>query len=302
MHFKTSLDNIRRAPFQAMAAISVLAVTFFVTTLIAMVVYSSNQIISYFETRPQIIAFLDEDASNEEIKSLSSQLTNDPRVNVVRFVSKEEALSIYKEATSENPLLGELVSPSIFPASIEFSPADLTYAQDLLSEMKEEEIVDSVGFTASTGGESAVAEVIDRLRTVSRYLRLAGISAVVVLSATSFLVLMIVVGMRILMKKEEIESLSLIGASPGFIRAPLILEAIHYAVIGVITGWLFASVLIMYASPTIFSYFGEVPVLPSKTSEFFLLLGLFLLGELIVGIFIALIGSYISVSRSLRIR
>lgn len=302
LHIKTSLDNIRRAPFQAMAAISVLAITFFVTTLTAMVVYSSEQLLQYFESRPQIIAFLTDDAEALQIENLSAKLEVDERINSVRFVSKEDALEIYKEATSENPLLGELVSPSIFPASIEISPADLTFAQEILTEIKEEPIVESVGFTASIGGESAVGEVIERLKTISNYVRIAGVIAISVLAVTSFLVLMIVIGMRILMKKEEIESLSLIGATAGFIRAPLILEALQYAFWGVLIGWLMASVLIMYASPTIFSYFGEIPVLPSNTRDFFILLGAFLGVEVLVGMVIALLGSIISVSRSLSIK
>src|SRR3989344_1215495 len=191
MHLKTSLDNIKRAPFQALAAISVLTVTFFVTTLIAIIVYSSNQLIKYFETRPQFIAFLIDEVKDDEIASLKQKLENDPRVRAVRFVSKEEALGIYKEATSDNPLLGELVSPSIFPASIEFSPSELTHAQALIEEVKEEKIVESVGFTASVGGESAVSDVINRLKNISYYVRIAGASAVAVLALTSFLVLMV---------------------------------------------------------------------------------------------------------------
>lgn len=302
LHLKTSFDNIKRAPFQAMAAISVLAITFFVTTLTAMVVYSSEQLLQFFESRPQVIAFLTDDADALQVENLQVELSDDPRVNTVNFVSKEDALAIYKEATSENPLLGELVSPSIFPASLEISPMDLTFAQELLTELKDEPIVESVGFTASIGGESAVADVIERLKTISSYIRISGIIAVTVLSITSFLVLMVVIGMRILMKKEEIESLSLIGATPGFIRAPLIFEAIQYAFWGVFIGWLMASVLIMYASPTLFSYFGEIPVLPSETSEFFTLFAIFFAAELIVGLLIALIGSFISVSRSLTMK
>lgn len=302
LHLKTSFDNIRRAPFQAMAAILVLAVTFFVSTLIAISVYSSQKLLTYFETRPQIIAFLKEDASEDQINELMGKLSGDPRLTNLRLVSKEDALNIYKEATSDNPLLGELVSPSIFPASIEFSPSNLDQAQEMIELMKGELIVDDIGFTANVGGSAAVGDVIERLRTITYYVRVAGAVAIGVLAVTSFLVLMVVIGMRISMKRDEIESLSLIGATPGFIRAPLVLEAIQYAILGVITGWLVASVLVMYASPTIFSYFGDIPVLPKASGEFFVMLGAILGGELLIGIFIAILGSTFSLSRTLKLR
>lgn len=302
LHLKTSIDNIRRAPFQALAAISILSITFFVSTLIALSVYSSNQIISYFETRPQIIAFLKDDSSQEQVDELMGRLTGDPRISNLRFVSKEEALNIYKQATSDNPLLGELVSSSIFPASIEFSPADLSYAEELIGLVKGELIVDEIGFTANVGGSSAVGDVINRLKTISYYVRLSGALAVGILAVTSGLVLMVVISMRISMKRDEIESLSLIGATPGFIRAPLLLEAVEYGVLGAFIGWLFASVLAMYVSPHLFSYFGTIPMLPKEPGKFFGLLGIILAGELFISVKIALIGSIVSLSRTLKLK
>jgi cell division transport system permease protein len=302
LHLKTSFDNIKRAPFQATAAILVLAVTFFVSTLVSISVFSSHQLLRYFESRPQIIAFLTDDVTAEQVDEFMGRLEEDPRVANLRFVSKEEALKIYKEATADNPLLGELVSPSIFPASVEFSPSNLDEAQELIDLMSDELIVDDIGFTASVGGSSAVSEVIERLKTVTYYVRVAGALAIGVLAATSFLVLMVVIGMRISMKRDEIDSLSLIGATPGFIRTPLMLEAIHYSIIGVFVGWLLAVVLTMYASPKIFSYFGDIPVLPKESGQFFGLLGLILVGELVVGIFIAILGSLFSLSRTLKLR
>lgn len=302
LHFKTSIDNIRRAPFQAMAAISVLAITFFVTTLIAVAVFSSQQLLSYFESRPQVIAFLVEDATQEQVDELMARLADDPRVINLNFVSKEKALEIYKDATSDNPILGELVSPSIFPASIEFSPRQLSEAEELISLMQGELIVDEIGFTASVGGSSTVSGVIDRLKTFSDYTRMAGLISISVLAVTSFLVLVVVIGMRISMKREEIESLSLIGATPGFIRAPLVLEAIHYSFVGAFAGWLIASVLVMYASPTIFGYFKDVPVLPKETGDFFALLGIIFAFEIIAAFVIALFGSLFSLSRALKFK
>jgi len=303
LHLKTSFDNIRRSPFQATAAILVLAVTFFVSTLVVIAVYSSNQLLRYFETRPQIIAFLKDEATEDQINELMNRLKEDPRVSNLRFVSKEEALAIYKNITGkDNPNLVELVSPSSLPSSIEFSSVDLNQAQDLIELMKDELIVDEIGFTASIGGGNAISSVIERLKNITSYIRIAGAAAIGILATTSFFVLIIVISMRISMKKEEIESLSLIGATPGFIRFPLVLEAVHYAVIGVFLGWVSASVLVMYVSPKIFSYFRDVPVLPQDSGQFFGFLGMVLAGELIVGIFIAFLGSMFSLSRALKHR
>lgn len=298
-HIKTSFVYITRAPFQALAAILVLALTFWVATLVAVLVYSSDKLLHYFETRPQVIAFLKNDAKQDAIDTLRAKLASDTRIKDVHFVSKDQALVIYKKATADNPLLWELVSPSIFPASLEFTVSELDKTQQVIDEVKAESIVDSVGFTASLGNQSSVGEVLTRLKNATLYIRVGGLATIAILASTSLLVLMVVISMRIASRRGEIENLSLIGATSGFIRAPIVLEALNYAFFGSLIGWLLAVIVVLYATPSIVSYFGAIDVLPRNTLQFFGLLCLAWLLELIIGFVIALIGSMIAVSRAL---
>lgn len=297
---KTSVSYIRRSPFQAIAAIFVLALTFFVSTLLAVLVYSSSKLVSYFEERPQVIAFLKDESTPETVSALQRKLDNDPRVKNVHYITKEQALEIYKSATSDNPLLAELVSPTIFPASLEFSVVDLSQANAIIQEVKSEAIVDSVGFTASIGGKEAVGDVVERLKTIAFYIRTGGLVLVGALSLTSFLVLTVVIGMRMVTRKGEVETLTLIGAKPGFIRAPIVLEANWYAVMGVLIGWVLATILILYATPSILNYFGDITVLPKGSLNFFGFLGAILAGELVVGIVLSTLGSTVAISRAMK--
>jgi len=297
IHLKTALGYIRRSPFQAMAATFVLTLTFFVATIVSVLVYSSSKLISYFETRPQVIAFLKDTAKDTEIADLQHRLEADERIKEVKYVSKEEALAIYKKATSDNPLLGELVSPSIFPASLEFSVMDLSFAQGVIDEVKGEPIVDSVGFTAALGGEASLEDVVTRLRNISTYLRIGGIIFVGMLAATSLVVLLIIISMRIATRREEVEILDLIGATQGFIRSPIIIEAFVYAGLGVFFGWIIAFILVLYLAPNAVLYFGEIPVLPKETLGLFELFGIILGIEVASGVALALGGSLLAVSR-----
>lgn len=298
IHLKTAWSYIRRSPFQALSAIFVLATTFFVTTILGIFLYSSNQAIKYFETRPQVIAFLKNDASESDTATLQNKLSNDPRIEKVIYRTKEDALEIYKEATSDNPLLSELVSPDIFPSSLEFSLKDLSYAEMVIGELKGSEIVDEVGFTANLGGSSTLTDVVSRLRTITWYFRTGGLAFVGLLLGTSFLVLLVIITMRITTRRNEIEILDLIGATPGFIRSPILIEASMYGVLGVISGWITALVLVLYATPTIVNYFGEIPVIPKNPLDLLSIFGVMLAFELTIGILLAISGSILAISRS----
>jgi cell division transport system permease protein len=300
IHTRTAVDSIKRSPFQAISAIFVLSLTFFVATTVSVLFYSSSKSLTYFETRPQIISFLKNDSKEESVNELKDKLSSDVRLKDIKYVSKQDALEIYKKATEDNPLLAELVSPSIFPASFEFSVVDLKLAEEVINEVKQEEVVEQVGFTANIGGEKSLSDVVNRLKSISYYLRIGGIIFVSALGLTSFLVLLIIVSMRMNTRKGEVEILSLIGATPSFVRSPIILEGLIYAVVGVFVGWSASLISWLYITPSVLGYFGSIPVLPQKPFDFFVLFAIILAVELFIGFFIALTGSLIAVKRSLK--
>lgn len=302
IHYKTALGYVRRSPFQAMAAVFVLSLTFFVATLVAIMVYSSSKLLAYFETRPQVIAFLKDDASDTNVTDLQHRLQTDTRVRDVKYVSKEDALSIYKKATSDKPLLGQLVSPSIFPASLEFSVTDLSYAQSIIDKLKSESIVDSVGFTAAIGGQASLDDVVTRLKTITAYVRFGGAAFTAILALASFMVLLITITMRMATRREEIEILNLIGATQKFIRSPIILESLFYAITGVIIGWVLAFIGVLYSAPSLVAYFGEIPVLPKDIPGLLSVFGVILGVELICGLVLAVSGSLLAISRVKKLR
>jgi len=297
IHVKTAWSYIRRSPFQALAASSVLTLTFFVATLVSVLVYSSSKLISYFETRPQVIAFLKSDAEEPDIATLQHKLEANSHVKDIYYVSKEEALSIYKKATNDNPLLGQLVSPSIFPSSLEFSVTDLSFAQATIDELKGESVVDSVGFTAALGGEANLNDVITRLKAVTSYVRIGGIGFVGLLAATSLVVLLVITSMRVVGRRDEVEILKLIGATKGFIRSPLMIEAFIYTLFGVVLGWAIAFIAILYLAPSVVTYFGDIPILPKDAIGLFELFGIILGIEVFGGSVLALTGSLLAISR-----
>lgn len=298
IHIKTALNNIRRSPFQALAAVFVLFVTFFVSSILIVFIYSSNQLIRYYETRPQIIAFLKDTAKEEEINALKSQLEGDNRLKKVNYITKEDALEIYKKATKDNPLLSELVSPSVFPSSLEFSVTDLSYAETVISEVKTNDIVDEVGYTASLGGEESLTDVVSRLRQIAYYIRLTGGIFIGFLLGTSLILMIVIISMKMSTRRSEIEILDLIGATHAFVRAPVLIEALVYTLVGVFVGWFISLLLVLYLSPSLIRYFQDIPVLPSDTLRLLGFFGLILVGEILIGLMLSLAGSVLAVARA----
>ena len=59
---KTSMKHIRRTPYQALAAICIMMLTFLAISVFAFIVFGSSVVINYFESKPQVTAFFKDEA------------------------------------------------------------------------------------------------------------------------------------------------------------------------------------------------------------------------------------------------
>ena len=75
--------------------------------------------------RSAIIIFIKE-SNQDEIQQLETEIRSIKGVKEVKFVSKEEALRIYKEINKNDPALLDLITSDILPESIEVYLDDFT--------------------------------------------------------------------------------------------------------------------------------------------------------------------------------
>ena len=87
--------NIRRTPFQALAASMVMFLTFFAMLVFLLLASGSQLVLRYYEGKPQVIAFFKDGTTNVDIKAIQDALVKESRVVGTKYVSKEDALKLY---------------------------------------------------------------------------------------------------------------------------------------------------------------------------------------------------------------
>ena len=251
--FKIAWQHIRRSPYQAVAAVLIMTLTFFVASLFFLVLAGSYNVLSYFEKKPQITVFFTDKKTQSEIKDLEERLRVTGQVSSLKYVSKEEALAIYREQNKADPLLLEMVTADILPSSLEISAVSAEYLSELAKILKNEKETEEVVYQK---------DIIDSLLSWTKGIRTVGIILVSFLSLLSLLLILTIISMKIAFKKEEIEILKLIGASPWYIRMPFILEGSFYGLIGAVLAWLASFGLLLYSTPFLSSFLAQIPILP----------------------------------------
>lgn len=264
-HLQTTWRHIRRSPYQALAAVITLTVSFWVAAMFVMVAAGAQTVIKFFESKPQVTAFFTEEPKQTELDKLMEKLKQAASISKVSFVSQEQALKIYQELNKDQPLLLEMVTANILPASLEVStvhPEDLTKINEVLrSESNVEEVVYQ-------------QEIIEELIKWTRSLRTAGLVLVGSLGVVSFLVILVVIGMKISMHRAEIEILRLIGATSIYIKLPFVFEGMAYGFLGGLAAFGMALVALWYATPFLIEFLKGIPIFPVPWLSLLYLLGL----------------------------
>lgn len=279
-----------------MAAIMTMFVTFLLGGVFFISMITSSLVLRFFESKPQITVFFTDRATQEDADSLKKSLDATGKVQSTKYVTREEALVIYREQNKNDPLLLEMVTADILPASLEVSAKDPKYLSELEPMVKSAQGVEEVVFQK---------DVVDTLLTWTNAIRIGGGSLALLLTVNSLLIVMTVISMKIALKKEEIEILTLVGASPWYIRRPFVIEGGLYGAIGAFTSGIIITGLVLWVRPVILSFLGSIPevtmVLGSLQSTSFLLAaGGFLLGIVTTGFLLGSIGSLVAVGRYIR--
>jgi len=284
----TTFKRIRRNPYNASGAVAVMFLTFFVGGSFILISLASNKILSYYESKPQVIAFLKDGTTQEQIDSIKTDLEKTDKIESIEFVSKEQALEIYKERNQSRPELTEFVTADILPASLEVSTRALEDQTEIAKLVAAQPQVEDVAF---------LQEVVENLTKWTKTIRYVGISVITFLILTSIFVTLVVIGLNISLHKEEIEIMKLVGATERYIRTPFLFEGAFYGLLSALISTLAAYAAVVWLSPFVNRYLGEFSIVPVNPVVFVYLLG----AEALVGIFVGSFGSYVATRKYLKV-
>lgn len=287
LHWKTMWSHVRRSPYQALAAILIMMLTFLAVSVFAMLITGSSVVITYFESKPQVTAFFKDDAKQDAITALENDLRATGKVSAMKFVSKDQALQIYREQNKNDPLLLELVTADVLPASLEIASTNLQDLPALSTYLKSNPAVQEVVYQK---------DVVSTLTTWTNAVRIIGVLLIALLSVVSVFIMSIIVGMKISHKKDEIEIMQLIGATKWYISGPFVLEGIFYGVAGALLGWGLSSLVLLTTTPLLEGFLRGIPVVPAPWWFYAILLG----AELILAILLGVFSSILAVMRYIK--
>jgi len=225
----------------------------------------------------------------QTVYDFEAQLTADPRVDSVRFVTKDEALVAFK-SDPQNSILSQQIDGNPLDAKLDVRVKNLTDVASIDAMARKWTGVDPTDPTNYQG------DFVNRMLDLSEWLALAGVGLLIVLCVVSVVIVMNTIRTAVYHRRKEIEVMKLVGATEWFVRGPFVIEGI---MTGVIAAAIALALLVIAYEPAVQQFKSDLGFIPlSYDPSFISSLARDLLDA---GALLGALGSYIGVRRYVRI-
>ena len=297
----TGLRSFFRNSWLTIAATAVMIVATTILLLAIVLNVTTNNAISELAKNLQISVYLNEGVTEDDQQQLRDELSKNEYVSSVSYVNKQQAKDRLTDSLGEDQTIVEalaLVGDDVLPASLEISVSDLNQIEAvgaIAASEKHNDIVESVSL-----GKNDAKKTIERASAIRNFVVKAGFVTASVFAAVSILIIFNTIRITIFTRSEEIRIMKLIGATPGFIRGPFLVEASLY---GVIAG-LLATGAVYSMIVTLGDRLASQPEF-AATYEFFttpVIITYMVGGSIVGGVFIGFVSALLAMERYLRLR
>jgi cell division transport system permease protein len=269
---RSALRGLKASPITSAVAVATIGVSLVLVGAFGLLLQNMESLIERFGDDLHITAYLDDGLPEAERGQLAARIETVEGVAEVRFVSPEAALERFREGIGRGGVLLEGLGENPLPASLEISlqPGWRT----------------AEGLRIAVGamdGLPGIAEIASGQDWVEGYLRAVAmvrgiaIGLGVILALATLLIVANTIRLAILARRDELEILSLVGASRGFVQTPFLLEGVVQGAVGgavalallfalfrlVLPGFEFGLELMLGGLAPRFFTFGEAMVLVS---------------------------------------
>ena len=220
------LRNIVKNKMFSIASIATMAACIFMFGIFYSLIINVQYIVEKAEEGVAIVVFVEEDATEEQLKNIEKKLNAREEVLEVKYVSADEAWAEFqKEYFGED---------SDAAAGFEENPLENSdnfevYMKDI---EKQASLVDYAEGLPGVRKVNKSEQVADALTNVNMLIAYVSGAIILVLLAVAIFLISNTVAMGITIRKEEIAIMKYIGAKDSFVRAPFILEGVLIGIFG----------------------------------------------------------------------
>ncbi len=297
--FKESLQGFVRNFSTTLGSIITIFLSLLIIGVFLVAGIMVDSLMSSVEDEVTITAYVADDASDEDIQQVMTEISSLDDVASVSYTTKEEALENFTNSMTSNPdIIEQLDGTNPLPASIDIELKEPQMVEDVAAILESNSTYQEICDNPEDVGESIKygQETVERLFSLTNTLRYVGIVFIILLIFIALVFINNTIRLAILARRREIAIMRLVGASNGFIRGPFLMEGALHALIGSLLAVLAIQLMRMFAIPQLSNAIQFLNFDIGGTAYILIYIGL-----VVLGIVIGLIGSAFAMRRYLRV-
>jgi cell division transport system permease protein len=274
----------------SMAAVLSITLILILAGVNLLVGHAFSQVLDGFRAKVSEISINVADGTPlQSVADFQQQLTADPRVTTVRFITKDEALVQFK-ADPNNVVLAQQIDGNPLDAKLQVRVANLNDVAAIDTLARRWPGVDPTNPTNYQG------DFVNRMLELSSWLGLAGVGLLAILVVVSIVIVMNTIRTAVYHRRKEIEVMKLVGATEWFVRGPFVIEGV---MTGLIAAALALALLVIAYQPAVDRFRADIAFIPLTYDPAFVVS---LARDLLIGgALLGALGSYIGVRRYVKI-
>ena len=224
---KTTFSNIKSNKQLFSLSVATNFIAFTVLGIFFLLFVNLDILFSSWDKHIQVIVYLDDKISNSNKKKIELLFNSNDKIDSTIFVSRDQAWESFRDKFS---------SKSNFVTSLNFNPLPDSYTLRFAS--GPDRLINIRNFSEKIKNENGVESVEYGEKWISRFeqfmIFLRGFILVfgVVLFSGMILIISNTIKLSIYSRKDEIDLMTLLGATNQYIKVPLLLEGILQGVSG----------------------------------------------------------------------
>lgn len=218
---------MRQSPFLSVATITTVAVALTVMALFGSFVGNLQELARRWSRDVQVVIYLEQPPGPETLRIWLKDIQGQPEVEQVTYVSQQEAFRRFRLRLGDDADLLAGMPAEILPASLE-----IRLQEDFRSRQGIAALVSSLRSNPAFADMRHGQDWLERFESVVRLLRVGTVVLGGFLLFASLFVVANTIRLTLYARRDEIEVMALVGATPFFIRVPFVLEGIMQGLIG----------------------------------------------------------------------
>lgn len=226
--FKVAIDAIWREKWINLLCIFTIGTGLFLISMALLIVHNVNIAVGKMPERFSITVFLKDGISDEQTRSIVKSIKQNSAVKKTVYISKDKALEELKIILKDPDYILEGLDSNPLPASIE-----IKLREGSVTEASVKALAANMNGIKGIEDVQYGMQILSVIQAIRKNARAIGFLLVVALSAGVIFVCYSTVKLLLYRKNVEIDTLKLLGATKGFIKAPFIIEG---AILGLAGG------------------------------------------------------------------